>query len=247
MTGAGIILVASLLLLLIAIALAAYLFFDNQKKSRLLESPDLLSKEEAKRLVAEVGKTVVLPQGEDPVIITVVDKEKVKDQPFFVKAENGDKVLLYVNSKKAILYRPKLKKIVEIGPIDAGSAIDQSSSTDQGTQSPTSNPDTSNNQPIVQTPAPKVYTVAIYNGSNIAGLAASLEEKIKTKYTNLNIVAKADAANKNYSKTKVIDLNGNGGQIVADLAAFLDAEVVGLPDGESRPDNSEILIVGATL
>lgn len=76
-------------------------------------------------MVEEVGKIYALPKDETPTIATVIDKEKLKDQPFFANAQNGDKILIYTKAKKAIVYRPKEKVIVNAGPI----ALDQKSLT----------------------------------------------------------------------------------------------------------------------
>lgn len=85
--------------------------------------------DEAKQLSAEVGKLIELPSDEVPTIATVVDVEKVKSQPFFTNAQNGDKVLLYAKTSKAILYRPSAKKIIEVAPINLGDTQTSSGTT----------------------------------------------------------------------------------------------------------------------
>lgn len=60
---------------------------------------------------------MILPEGETPTIATVSDADKVKSQTFFQRAENGDKVIVYQQAKKAILYRPSIHKIVEVTSI----------------------------------------------------------------------------------------------------------------------------------
>ena len=69
-------------------------------------------------LVNEVGKLITLPSDEKPTVATITDIEKLKDQPFFANAKNGDKVLIYTNAKKAILYRSEEKKIIEVGAVN---------------------------------------------------------------------------------------------------------------------------------
>jgi hypothetical protein len=110
-----------LFLLILAIGAgvtAFYLYKQNQKVLHLLNNPAQASAEEVKSLTDKIGALMELPSGEQPTVITVVEKEKLKDQPFFAKAENGDKVLVYTQAKKAILYRPSTNKIVEVGPVD---------------------------------------------------------------------------------------------------------------------------------
>lgn len=82
------------------------------------------SENELKEVVEKVGKLMVLPEGETPTLATVADPEKLKDQKFFINAKTGDKVLIYANSQKAILYNPASNKIVEVAPVNLGTGVE---------------------------------------------------------------------------------------------------------------------------
>lgn len=69
------------------------------------------------KIVQAVGKLVVLPE-EVPTIATVTDLEKLKDQAFFKNAKVGDKVLIYIKARKAILYDAQADKIIELAPLN---------------------------------------------------------------------------------------------------------------------------------
>lgn len=73
---------------------------------------------ETESLISKVGKLINLPADEKPTVATVTDESKIKDQVFFQKAQNGDIVLIYTNSQKAILYRPSENKIIEVGTVN---------------------------------------------------------------------------------------------------------------------------------
>jgi hypothetical protein len=68
---------------------------------------------EVENLVRNISTHMVLPD-EIPTVATVTDKEKLVGQKFFVNAENGDKVLIYPVASKAILFRPKINKIIDV-------------------------------------------------------------------------------------------------------------------------------------
>ena len=71
-----------------------------------------------KDLIAKVGKLIILPTGEDPVIATINDAAGLsKDQVFYKGSENGDLVLVYQKASKAIIYSPSRNLIVNVGPI----------------------------------------------------------------------------------------------------------------------------------
>ncbi len=73
---------------------------------------------ETDKLISDIGKIMILPSDEKPTIATVTDLEKVKDQAFFKNAKNGDKVLIYTNAKKVILFRPSENRIIEVGAVN---------------------------------------------------------------------------------------------------------------------------------
>jgi len=106
-------------LLLFVIVPSYYFYSKYQKSQALLQNPNQASVAEAQVLVNAVGKLIELPANENPTIATVSDKTKLQDQPFFIKAENGDKVLVYSQSKMLILYRPSLNKIISVGTVNA--------------------------------------------------------------------------------------------------------------------------------
>lgn len=98
------------------VSLSGYLYKElkDQKNSAPLSSED--AQKEAVVLKNKVSKMISLPD-EIPVIGTVNDKNKFKDQPFFNDVENGDRLLIFSESKKVVIYREKDNKLINVGPI----------------------------------------------------------------------------------------------------------------------------------
>lgn len=114
--------IVGVLLLILLSAVPSYYFYKQyQKVQKQLLDPALAAKEQTFALVVAVGKLIELPKGEDPTVATISDKEKLKDQPFFNNAKNGDKIIIYTNAKKAILYDPVANKIIDVAPVNIGS------------------------------------------------------------------------------------------------------------------------------
>jgi len=63
-----------------------------------------------------VSKHIMLPNDETPALLTVTDTSKLTTD-FLKQASNGDKVLIYQKHKKAIIYRPSIDRIVDVGPV----------------------------------------------------------------------------------------------------------------------------------
>jgi len=86
--------------------------------------------DEISSLVEKVGEHMFLPLDENPTIATVSDSQALKGQAFFENAKIGDKVLIYANAKKAILYDPVADKIVTIAPVSTDNKNQQNPSLD---------------------------------------------------------------------------------------------------------------------
>jgi len=129
----------------VGIVSGVFIIKDNPKilGIRKDESGESSSKD-VDKLIEEVGRVILLPEGETPTVATVTDVEKVKDQAFFAKAQNGDKILIYSGAKKAYLYRPSEKRIIEVGLVNIGQqgqeGLDQESKTLTPTLTPSITP-----------------------------------------------------------------------------------------------------------
>ncbi len=110
-------LILVLVILLVLAGIGGYYFLQYQKTQKLLQDPTKAAVLENQALMERIGKLIELPS-EEPRIATVSDKTKLIGQSFFAKAENGDKVLIYTLSKKAILYRPSTNKIIEVSSVN---------------------------------------------------------------------------------------------------------------------------------
>jgi hypothetical protein len=97
-----------LLLAVLAILVGLGIWYVTQRQST----------DASNATAAAVSRLAVVPADELPTITTVVDKSKI-DQPFMKNAENGDQVLLYFNSGRAIVYRPSADKIINMGPLES--------------------------------------------------------------------------------------------------------------------------------
>ena len=86
-------------------------------------SRDSTSSNEVDDLISEVSKLIVLPSDEIPTIATVTEEDLVKGEPFFRNAVNGDRVLIYTNARKAYLYRPSERIIIEVGVVNINQPV----------------------------------------------------------------------------------------------------------------------------
>ena len=103
----------------LALILLSFLFYQYQPAKKVVQSaPGTPS--EVRSLVAEVSKVFELPEGEEPTVATIKDIAKLKNEPFFQKGKNGDKVLLYSIARKIILYDPDSKRVLNIAPYNPG-------------------------------------------------------------------------------------------------------------------------------
>ena len=101
-----------LFLLLSALGIAGYWYYQYT------QSPPVREYAEMKSLVAKIGKMIEIPTDEAPTLATVTNKQKLDNQLFFQRAENGDKILIYSKNRRAILYRPSTERIIDVAVVD---------------------------------------------------------------------------------------------------------------------------------
>ncbi len=216
------------ILLCLAVGIAGYFYYQYRNSSQVKDTKEIAE------LTQTLGKFMDLPADETPTLATVTDREKLADQPFFRKSENGDKVLIYTNSGRAILYRPSTKKIVDVTTINVNTPADTT-------------PQTEAKAVVENTPlAPVVSnpTVVIYNGSTKVGVTNTLEDQIKAKFSNVSVVAKDKAVKNDYLDTIIVDISGKNGEMAKNIAESFGGSVGTLPSGEAVPDADILIIVG---
>ena len=169
---------------------------------------------EADKLVAKVSKLIDLPTDEKPTVATITDISKLADQAFFKNAKNGDKVIIYTNAKKAILYRESENKILEVGAVNISGQLQATSAN-----------------------------FALYNGTGITGLTKTFEEQFTQAVTGATIVSRVNAAKNDYGETILIDLTGQRGDEANRMAQALGIKVASLPEGENKPEGADFLII----
>lgn len=213
-------LVSLIIIIIVSLSGAGFLYYQYQKTSSELKkvksqtaSQASVSSDEVKKLVAEVAKVARLPQNETPSIATITDALKLKDQPFFKDAKNGDVLLVYNQSGKAILYDPKEKKVVDVTTLSQTASFNQQ------------------------------FKVAIRNGTPTARLAGKLEEDLKKALGVVNVVVKENAQKETYEKTIVIVLNQAAQEFASNISKTINAQIAEMPSDEPKPKDADVLII----
>lgn len=218
------------LLILASLAAAGFFYLKYRTALSSLNDPNASARTESRQLLEAVGRIIELPTGEEPTIATVTDTSKLRDQQFFANSQSGDKVIIYTNAKKAILYRPSTGKIIEVAPVNIGS--------------PSASLQTS------PTPAGISVNVVLLNGTTTPGLTTKYESELSVKTPSVIVVDKNSAVKKDYTKTFLVDLMGNKNTEATTLAQALGIPVEKLPEGENASPSAGgsadfLIIVGA--
>lgn len=180
-----------------------------------------LTEEENRKLVEKVGRLMILPADETPVVATINNAEDLKkEQPFYKDAKDGDNVLIYTEERKAIIYDAIRNVIVNVGPI----FINEEAKTAE---------------------AAKPLAVEVRNGSGVPGVGTRVANELK-KDATLNVFEVANASLSDYEGTVVVDMTaGAKEEAVKALADSLKAQIVTvLPPGERTTAAEALIIVG---
>ena len=113
------VIISFILLSLIAVGGGtAGVYYYGKYQQALVKAKD--PKIDVKELIARIGKLIDLPTDEEPTVATVTNADQITQQPFFVKAKNGDRVIIYTNARLAILFDDNAGKIMNVGTINVG-------------------------------------------------------------------------------------------------------------------------------
>lgn len=222
------------LLVLLGIVLVATASYGSYEKFFNLSDEERAQKE-LSAAVSAVSKYIVLPEGDEPVLATVTDAEAIiKQQTFFAGAVNGDQLLLFPKSMKAIIWSSSRKKIINVGPIQQSTDI-----------SPVAGIKTEGNDMLTVAES-AALSVEIRNGTGKTGYASSIAQQL-SENAGYKVIKVADAAKKDYAKNIVVNLTSDKSKssLVNSLASALGASVDSkLPDGENSAEVDALVILG---
>lgn len=100
-----------IVLLAIIFALGAMYKADQAANEKLL-------KVQNQAMLDRISKLLNLPD-ETPIISTVNSKEDFAKAPAFRSAEKGDKIIVWVSSNQAVLYRPSINQVLDVTNVKA--------------------------------------------------------------------------------------------------------------------------------
>jgi hypothetical protein len=236
-----------IILILGVLTLGIYQYSRMQSEiSKLKQTPanGQLTDERQRELIAEVSSKISLPADEKPTVAVVSDINRLKEQQFFSAGQNGDVVLIYMNARKAILYRPQEKKIIEVAPVNlSNNQASVSAQTVAGAQ--TTTPAPTNGTSPSTTPAIPTGTFALRNGTTITGLARTFEGTLSSRYPSANVVERGNANKRDYAVSTLVDVKGTRGVEAAQIAQTLGIQAGPLPVGELTTSADFLIIIGA--
>jgi len=183
--------------------------------------------QETKEILAKIGRHLMLPVGEEPVVAIIKDKELlVKEQTFYLDAQNGDYLVVYPKAAKALIYSPKRDMLVNVGPIIGPKTT------------PEITPEALTNQPVP-------LKVEIRNGTSKSGLANTIKQRLETNAL-FKVTEAIDAGKKDYEKTMIVDTGKtNNKDAVKQLSGILGAQITEkLPAGEKETSADVLVILG---
>ncbi len=229
------VIVFSFLLCLFAGA-AGYFYYKYKQATQTVDT-----KEEIAQLVETIGAVMELPSDETPTLATVTDREKLTDQPFFRKSENGDKVLIYTNAGRAILYRPSVEKIVDVSAIN----VEENRAT-----TPQENAAVKSHAEEEVVPITSEATlsgpikIAFLNGSTKVGVTQPAEDKILAAFPEgIVVVGKEKASKITYQGIMVADISGKASARASEIATTLGGTMGAFPGDELVPGEADIVVM----
>lgn len=240
------------LLLCLMTGVALYFYYQYR------ETPEVASKREITSLVKKVGAMIELPNGEEPTLATVTNKERLDDQPFFRRAENGDKILIYQASGRAILYRPSAKKIIDVTTVNiekesspmpiedtplAVESIESPASDSENSTSPEGGSSLPEESEVSSSTVLSGTRIVLYNGSTKVGVTNRVETSLQEQFPEVEIVLKEKATKSDYAGYTVVGIRDEAAGVAQALADAIGGTLAALPVGEAAPADADVLII----
>lgn len=118
------------LLIIIIIALLGYAVYDKFFTTTTPEGQ--LSEKEIKSLVTKVSKLINVPD-EMPVVAKIIKAEElIVEQKFYTGSKDGDYLIVFPTTQKAMIYREDEDRLINVGPI----IVDQPATTTPAVTAP---------------------------------------------------------------------------------------------------------------
>lgn len=84
-------------------------------KNQMASKKKAQQKEE-QQTVDKISKLLRLPN-ETPIFTTVYNEKDFENNNLFRVVKKGDKILLFINAKQAVIYRPSTNQVIEVVPV----------------------------------------------------------------------------------------------------------------------------------
>lgn len=190
--------------------------------------------------VASVGKLMLVPQG-TPILATVQDAQTLKTQQrFFANAQNGDQLLIFPESRQAVIYSPSRGLIINAGPVEYPDNSTSKSSTEVTTTATPTVPVSKSAQTV---------TVEVRNGSGKNGYGASIAKIIRSD-PSFSVISVTDAKSVNHTSDLIIDIAKKSEErdAINILANELGATIISnLPKSEAPSKADVVVILGSNI
>ena len=117
---------AAVVVMVACVGFGAYSFYAWRKA--VSDNPTAVQKD----IIQSVNDIAITPSG-TPEIATVKDASKLTSGALAKVAKNGDQLLIYSQANRIFVYRPTVRKLVDILSVQAPSAGTTSANVGQGT------------------------------------------------------------------------------------------------------------------
>jgi len=90
------------------------IYFYNQY-NEIANDPQVVAQKQANKVLTDLSSIMELPENELPSISTITDISALAGNLFFERAQNDDVLIVYTQAQQAIIFRPSMKKIINVG------------------------------------------------------------------------------------------------------------------------------------